>query len=179
MDNQRPVSPPFGVRLATLAPTAVEAARLRDQHVVPVVVDANALLAEAAWRARVLVPTFRHGVEGAPTWPRPSALSRAVASEAARLYAKPDLLDEIEEHLLAFAAQTGLNAGLLAELIVEDYLPYLRLVDLAGIVLDEPGFGPPKITINVELDHDLRVRRSGYVPIVKGVNMNRLPSSHS
>jgi hypothetical protein len=42
---------------------------------------------------------------------------------------------------LAFAAQTGLNAGLLAELIVEDYLPYLRLVDLAGIVLDEPGFG--------------------------------------
>jgi hypothetical protein len=141
MDSHRPVSPPFGVGLATLAPSAVEAARLRDQHILPVVVDANALLAEAAWRAKVMVPTIRHGIEGAPGWPRPSALSRATASGAARLYAKTDLLDEIDEHLPAFAARWSLDASLLANLLIEDCLPHLRLVDLAGIGLEEAGFG--------------------------------------
>jgi hypothetical protein len=139
MDTPRPVSLPFGVGLATLASTAPEAARLRDQHIVPVVADANALLAEAAWRAKVSVPTIRHGVEGAPEWPRPSALSHAVAAGAVRLYGKPDLLDEIDEHLPDFAALYGMDADL-AELFVADYLPRLRLVDLAGVVLEEPGF---------------------------------------
>ncbi len=141
MDRQRPVSPPFGVDFATLAPTAVEAARLRDEHLIPVVIDSNAMLAEAAWRAKALVPTSRHGVQGTSAWPRPSALSRAVASGAARLYAKPDLLYEIEAHLPTFAAQLRLDPRLLADLLADDYLPHLRLVDLSGIVLDEPGFG--------------------------------------
>lgn len=137
MDSQRPVSPPFGVGLATLAPTLAEAARLRDQHVVPVVADANALLAEAHWRSRVLVPTFRPG--GTTAWPRPSGLSRAVAAGAARLYAKSDLPGEIESHLPTVAERWGVSVEDLRGLLATDYLTHLRLVDLLGVVLDEPG----------------------------------------
>lgn len=105
------------------------------------VVDANALLAEARWRAKLLVPTVRSGLTGAAPWPRPSALSRAVASGAAKLYAKADLPAEIEKHLPEVAALWRLGESDLRDLLAEDYLPYLRLVDVHGIRLDEPGLG--------------------------------------
>jgi hypothetical protein len=135
--NSRVVRQPFGVGLATISTDVAEAARLRDAHIAPVVMDANALLAELAWRSRRLVLTVRAGQAKPILWPCQSCLSRSVAKGAVRLYAKADLIEEVRRHLPAFARDQGLDPVALNTLLEADYLPELRLVDLDGIDVDD------------------------------------------
>lgn len=133
------VRQPFGIALATISNDVAEAARLRDEHVVPVVLDANALLAELAWRSQRLVPTVRHDNAEPILWPCQSGLSRSLAKGAARLYGKADLIEEVRRHLAAFARDQGLDPLALNALLEADYLPALSLVDVEGIEIDDPN----------------------------------------
>lgn len=133
------VRQPFGVGLATISNDVAEAARLRNEHVVPVVLDANALLAELAWRSRRLVPTVRANATEPILWPCQSGLSRSLAKGAARLYGKADFIEEVLRHLAAFARDQGLDPLALSALLEADYLPALSLVDVEGIEVDDPN----------------------------------------
>jgi hypothetical protein len=105
--------------LAVLGFTAKSAAAQREEHITPVVVDANALIQDVLWNS-------------APR-PRASALLLALAVGSIRLLGKVDLIEEVVERLPDAAGDRPL-APLLA-ILAEHYLPHLRLVDVGGISL--------------------------------------------
>jgi hypothetical protein len=135
MEPRPLISPLVTIDLALLGPTVVESARLRERHVLPFVVDAMVLIEDALYRTAEYVPTSRPG--GVVPWPRPSALSHLMALHAIRVYGKPDILEEVAEHLPAVAAQKGRDPGPALALIAAEYSPAMRLVDPSGIVLPD------------------------------------------
>jgi len=135
MEPRPLVSPLVTIDIALLGATVEESARLRERHVLPFVVDAMVLIEDALYRTAEYVPTSRPG--GVVPWPRPSALSHLLALHAIRVYGKPDLLDEVVEHLPEVAAQKGRDPGPAFALIAAEYAPAMRLVDPSGIVLPD------------------------------------------
>lgn len=79
--------------LTVLGATAADSARLRNEHLWPVVVDANVLIEDVLW---ISIQRKRR-----------SALWAALAVGTVRLLGKNDLLDEVLEHLPEAAGDPG------------------------------------------------------------------------
>lgn len=136
METRRPVTAPIPIDFALIGATAVKSAHLRDGRVFPIVVDAMVLIEDALWRVSHLAPTIRPSEHGVLPHPAPSSLSRLLAIHAARLYGKPDLLDEVVEHLPR-VAKSQERADAAFALIRTEYAPSMRLVDPSGIRLPD------------------------------------------
>lgn len=108
--------------VAVLATRPTESARLRDEHHWPVVFDANALILDV--------------IHNALPDKKPSALMDAVMVGTARLYGKPDLLDEVAEHLPQVAARKAHDLARVHE-VLAFYASRIRLVDPAGVVIPD------------------------------------------
>jgi hypothetical protein len=137
MQTPKLMTPPMPIDLALWGGTVVESARLRERYVLPFVVDAMVLIEDALRRTADYVPTVRSGQPGVVPWPKPSALSHLVALHAIRVYGKPDLLEEVAEHLPEIAASKGRDPGPALALIRAEYAPRMRLVDPSGITLPD------------------------------------------
>lgn len=116
-----PARPIITADLAVLGATAGSSAALRDEHVWPVVVDANVLIEDLLWNAN----PEKH----------PSALLSALAVNSIRLLGKLDVIDEVLEHLSDVAGDREVEP--LVALLAERYVPQLRLVDISGITLPD------------------------------------------
>ena len=128
---------PLPIDVALIGPTATASARLRERHVLPVVVDANVLIEDALHR--LARPGFIASSADRPVVPHvaASALSHLMAIHAIRVYGKPDLLEEVAAHIPRVAARKGHDPSLALALFDAEYVPYLRLVDPAGIVIPD------------------------------------------
>ncbi len=142
MEPRSPVTPPLPIDFALIGRTATESGRLRDRHVFPVVVDANVLIEDVLHRLARPVPTMRSTDREVVSHPAPSALSHLMAIHAIRVFGKPDLLDEVSEHMPRVASRKGHDPDAALALIQAEYVPYIRLVDPTGIVIpaSEPDF---------------------------------------
>jgi hypothetical protein len=116
--NETP-RPVITADLAVLGFTAKSAAAQREEHITPVVVDANALIQDVLWNS-------------APR-PRASALLLASAVGSIRLLGKLDLIEEVVERLPEAAGDHPIEP--LLAILAHHYLPHLRLVDVGGISL--------------------------------------------
>jgi hypothetical protein len=137
VEPPRLVTPPLTIDFALMGPTVVDSARLRERHVLPVVVDTNVLIEDALYRVAHLVPTIRSSDRQVVLHPAPSALSHLMSINAVRVYGKPDLLDEVAEHLPRVAARKGSDAEAALALITTDYAPHIRFVDPKGILIPD------------------------------------------
>jgi hypothetical protein len=137
MPTPKLMTPPIPIDLALCGGTIVESARLRERYVLPFVVDAMVLIEDALRRTADYVPTIRPGQPGVVPWPKPSALSHLMALHAIRVYGKPDMLEEVAEHLPEIAARKGRDLGPALALIRAEYMPQMRLVDPSGISLPD------------------------------------------
>ena len=135
MDTRGLVTTPITIDYALIGRTAVESAGLRERHVLPVIVDANVLIEDVLHRIAHPVPTLRSADNAVVLHPKPSALSHLLAIHAIRAYGKPDLLEEVAEHLPYVAARKGHDTAAAFALIAAEYAPHMRLVDPGGIVL--------------------------------------------
>ena len=135
MEPPRLITPPLPIDFALIGPTVVDSARLRERHVFPVVIDANVLIEDALHRLGHPIPTVRASDRQVVPHPKPSALSNLMAIHAIRVYGKPDLLDEVAEHMPRVANRKGHDPEAALALIYAEYVPFIRLVDPAGIVL--------------------------------------------
>lgn len=108
--------------LAVFASSSAASARLRDEHLWPVVLDAMTLIREAIHNARP---------EG-----KPSALMDALVVGTARLYGKPDLLEEVADHLPEVAARKGYDLAR-AHRVLAFYLGRMRLVDPPRVIIPD------------------------------------------
>jgi hypothetical protein len=113
--------------LAVLGSSAASAARLREEHLWPVVLDSMTLIREAIHNA---IPDGK-----------PSALMDALVVGTVRLYGKPDLLEEVAEHLAEVAARKDYDLALAREVLAV-FVSRLRLVDPSGVTIlpDEERF---------------------------------------
>jgi hypothetical protein len=104
---------------------ARDAAAFRDAHAWPVILDASAIIDDLLYR----------------TGPRPpaSALTVAMLLGVVRVLGKPDVIEEVERNLSEVAARQGRDLATMRAMLAADYLPRLRLVDLAGISFEHDG----------------------------------------
>jgi hypothetical protein len=116
---------PSALQLLTERMPAREAAASRDLHAWPVILDASAIIDDILYR----------------TGPRPrsSALKAGLLVGVVRPLGKPDLVDELERNLPEVAAREGRALGVMQGMLVADYVPHLRLVDVAGITFEHGG----------------------------------------
>ncbi len=126
--------PQISAELAFLALPLHEAATQRDLGIYRVVVDAMTLIEDVLHR---LPPGAAPEARDEANWPKASALSDAASAGTIRLFGKVDLLQEVVEHLPDVAARKGHDLQAASALLERDYVPYLRLVDVAGISLPE------------------------------------------
>jgi hypothetical protein len=108
--------------LAVFASSSAESARLRDQHLWPVVLDANTMIQDVLYNA--------------PPDKKPSALMNALTVGTARLYGKPDLLDEVSDHLSEVAGKNKHDLARVRDLLAF-YVSRMRLVDPSGVVIPD------------------------------------------
>jgi hypothetical protein len=104
---------------------AKEAASFRAQHAWPVILDASAVIDDILYRTGPRGPS--------------SALTVAMLVGVVRPLGKPDLVDEVARNLPGVAQREGRDLGTMQAMLEADYVPRLRLVDLAGIAFDHPG----------------------------------------
>lgn len=102
-----------------------EAASFRAQHAWPVILDASAVIDDILYRTGPRGPT--------------SALTVAMLVGVARPLGKPDLIDEVARNLPRVAQREARDLRTMQAMLVADYVPRLRLVDLTGIGFDHTG----------------------------------------
>lgn len=108
--------------LAVFASSSAASARLRDEHLWPVVLDAMTLIREA--------------IHNAHAGGKPSALMDALVVGTAHLYGKPDLPEEVAEHLSEVATRKGYDLARAHE-VLAFYLGQMRLVDPSGVSIPD------------------------------------------
>jgi len=131
MDERTSVSTPASSkRLATVDAVAgldsKNASAVRTRFVYPVVVDASAVIADLLYRLPLGNPE------------RPSSIVRAAEAGSARLFAKKDAVQEILARVPTVAAEEGRDEARMCQLVAQEYVPWLRLVDLTGVDVDDP-----------------------------------------
>jgi hypothetical protein len=108
--------------LAVIAARSADSARLRDEHLWPVVLDAMTLIRDVIHNT---IPDKE-----------PSGLMDALTVGTARLYGKPDLLQEVADHLPKVVARKGYDLRRAQE-VLAFYVNRMRLVDPGGIVMPD------------------------------------------
>jgi len=108
--------------VAVLGGSTARSARLREEHHWPVVVDANTLIRDVLYNAR--------------PGGKASALMDAVLVGTARLYGKPDLVEEVLEHLPEVAGRNNHDLTNAREVLAM-YVDRLRFVDAAEASIPE------------------------------------------
>ncbi len=109
--------------LAVFASSSAASARLREEHLWPVVLDAMTLVREA--------------IHNSLQERKQSALMDAVVVGTARLYGKPDVIEEVAAHLPVVAARKGYDLARAQE-VFAFYATRMRLVDPSGVVIPDP-----------------------------------------
>jgi hypothetical protein len=108
--------------LAVFASSSTASARLRDEHLWPVVLDANTMIRDVLYNT--------------PPDKRPSAMMNALTVGTARLYGKPDLLAEVADHLSDVAGRNNHDLARVRE-VLAFYVSRMRLVDPSGVVIPD------------------------------------------
>ena len=113
-----PIDGPLTVAdLIAIGTRSIGIARSMPDAVMPVVVDANVLIEDL-----LRVADGKH-----------SSLLVSAFLGSARLYATEAILGEVDEHLPDVAAKKARDVPHLREVFQQQYLPYLRLVDVSGL----------------------------------------------